>query len=58
MKCYLKDFGRAKLAICEVQLPNGMVLTVTEHTEAPTPALWARLGSLLKQTGDVVAEAQ
>lgn len=57
MNCYVKDFGRAKLAICEEQLPNGMLLTVTERTEAPTPDLWARLGALIQQTGDIV-EAQ
>jgi hypothetical protein len=58
MHCYVKDFGYAKLAVCEERLPNGMVLTVTERTEVPTPDLWARLGALIKQTHDVVAEAQ
>jgi hypothetical protein len=58
MNCYVKDFGRAKLAICEEELPNGMLLTVTERTEEPTADLWARLGALIRQTHDVVAEAQ
>lgn len=57
MNCYVKDFGRTKLAVCEEQLPNGMTLTVTERIDETTPELWARLGALIKQTGDVM-EAQ
>lgn len=57
MNCYVHNFGQQKVAVCEERLPNGMLLTVTERTEEPTPALWARLGALIKQTGDIV-EAQ
>lgn len=59
MNCYVKDFGRAKHAVCEAKLPNGFVLTVTEHLKdkEPTPALWARLGALITRTTEVV-EAQ
>lgn len=58
MNCYVKDFGSVKYAICEETLPNGMLVTATEHMhEDPTPDIWARLGALIARTGEMV-EAQ
>lgn len=58
MNCYVKDYGASKVAYCEQQLPNGFVLTVSEHVkEEPKPELWARLGALITKTSEVV-EAQ
>lgn len=60
MHCYVKDFGKQKLAVCEMDLPNGMHLTATERLQPEqtvTPSLWAQLGALLMKSGEVV-EAQ
>lgn len=59
MNCYIKDFGRLKVAVCEETLPNGLIMTATEnvHDEDPKPDVWAKLGALIARTGELV-EAQ
>lgn len=60
MRCYVKDFGQVRLAVCELDLPNGLHLTATERLapeQQTSPNLWAQLGALLVQSGEVV-EAQ
>lgn len=58
MKCYVKNFGVTRLAVCEAKIARGAILTVTEQLHGePTETLWARLGALLGQAGEVV-EAQ
>ena len=58
MKCYIRDFGIRKLAVCEEITDDGAIPTVTQplHSE-PTPELWAQLGALLARTSEVI-EAQ
>lgn len=59
MRCYIHDFGRTKIAVCEETLANGMLMTVTERVidEDPKPDVWAKLGALIARTGELV-EAQ
>lgn len=59
MRCYVKDFGATKAAVCEETLPNGMLMTATEYVldDDPSPSIWARLGALIAKTGEMV-EAQ
>lgn len=58
MQCYVRDFGRARLAVCEVRTAEGYWITVTEVLhEPPTAALWARLGQALGSSAEIV-EAQ
>lgn len=58
MRCYIKNFGQQKLAVCEELLPNGALLTATEPVQDdPPPTLWARLGALIAKSGELV-EAQ
>lgn len=59
LRCYIKDFGRARFAICEDEVAEGIVMTVTEPVvqAEPDPCVWARLGALLAKAGEVV-EAQ
>lgn len=59
MNCYVKDFGRTKIAVCEETLPNGWLMTATERVidQDPQPDVWAKLGALIAKTGEMV-EAQ
>lgn len=58
MRCFVKDFGRVRYAMCEERTESGWWMTVTEPLTAdPTPETWARLGKLLGSSEEVV-EAQ
>lgn len=59
LRCYIKDFGRARFAVCEDEIAKGILMTATEPVaqDEPDPSVWARLGALLAKAGEVV-EAQ
>lgn len=53
--CYVEDFGRARMAVCEREVGPRKIRTATEilHGE-PTEQTWARLRAVVESAEELV----